>query len=122
MLTVIAETVVRAAGKYYVFAVPFIGCFGTFFAGSCTVSNILFCPIQFSAAELLNVPETLMIALQNCGGGIGSMLRLSGIVATCATVNAAGKEGKILLLNSIPALVMILLTLLSMYGFLAFSS
>ena len=115
MLNVIAEAVVRSTGKYYVLVSPVIGCFGTFFAGSCTVSNILFCPIQYNAAELLNVPETMMIALQNCGGGIGSMLRLSGIVATCATVNAVGKEGKIILLNSIPALIMILLTLLSMY-------
>lgn len=115
MLTLIAEGVVYAAGKGYIFAAPVIGCFGTFFAGSCTVSNILFCPIQFSAAGLLEFPEAWMIALQNTGGGIGSMLRLSGIVATCATVNATGKEGKIILLNLLPALVLIVLTLLGGY-------
>ena len=115
MLTLIAEGVVHAAGKGYIFAAPVIGCFGTFFAGSCTVSNILFCPIQFSAAGLLEFPEAWMIALQNTGGGIGSMLRLSGIVATCATVNATGKEGKIILLNLLPALILIMLTLLGGY-------
>ena len=115
MLTVIAESVIRSTGKYYVLIAPVIGCFGTFFAGSCTVSNLLFCPIQFNAAGLLDYPEAQMIALQNVGGGIGSMLRLSGIVATCATVNATGKEGKIILLNSLPALILITLTLLGSY-------
>ena len=115
MLNVIAESVVHSTGKAYLLAAPVIGCFGTFFAGSCTVSNLLFCPIQFSAAGLIDFPETQMIALQNIGGGIGSMLRLSGIVATCATVNAVGKEGKIIVLNSIPALIMIFLTLVLMF-------
>lgn len=115
MLTLIAENIVRSTGKFYLVIAPFIGCFGTFFAGSCTVSNILFCPIQFDAAGLLNFPEAQMIAIQNTGGGIGSMIRLTGIVATCATVNAGGKEGKIILLNLVPAFVLILLTLLGAY-------
>ena len=111
----IAEAVVNSTGKGYIPVSPLIGCFGTFFSGSCTVSNILFCSIQFNAAELLGFSPAWMIALQNAGGGIGSMLRLSGAVAACATVNAVGKEGKVLMLNSIPAAIMILLTLLSMY-------
>ena len=115
MLYLIAESVVRSTGRFYVLMSPVIGCFGTFFAGACTVSNILFCPIQFNAAVLLDFPETQMLALQNVGGGIGSMLRLSGIVATCATVNAAGKEGKIILLNLLPALILLLLSLLGAY-------
>lgn len=115
MLNVVAEAIVTSTGKGYVIVAPMIGCFGTFFAGSCTVSNLLFCPIQFNAAGLLDFPETQMIALQNVGGGIGSMLRLSGIVATCATVNASGKEGKIILLNLLPALVLILLCLAGVY-------
>ena len=115
MLSLIAESVVCSTGRWYLLFAPAIGCFGTFFAGSCTVSNILFCPIQFNAAGLLDFPEAQMIALQNVGGGIGSMLRLSGIVATCATVNASGKEGRIILLNLIPALFLLLLTLTGVY-------
>ena len=115
MLTLIAEKVVHSTGRGYLVIAPVVGCFGTFFAGSCTVSNILFCPIQFNAAGLLDFPEVQMIALQNTGGGIGSMLRLSGIVATCATVNASGKEGKIILLNLLPALFLLMLTLLGAY-------
>ncbi|MBE6406563.1 MAG: L-lactate permease [Lentisphaerae bacterium] len=115
MLALLTEKIINSTGKAYLLIAPVVGCFGTFFAGSCTVSNILFCPIQFNAAGLLDFPEAQMIALQNTGGGIGSMLRLSGIVATCATVNICGKEGKIILLNLLPALILLVLTLLGAY-------
>jgi lactate permease len=97
-------------GRAYLISAPFIGVFGTFFAGSCTVSNILFVPLQFNTAIQLNLSPSLVVALQNIGGGLGSMIRVSGVIAACATVNAIGKEGKIILLNSIPALIMTLLT------------
>jgi lactate permease len=74
------------------------------------VSNILFVPLQFNTAIQLNLSPSLVVALQNIGGGLGSMIRVSGVIAACATVNAIGKEGKIILLNSIPALIMTLLT------------
>lgn len=115
MLVTVAETVVESTGKGYVLVSPLIGCFGTFFSGSCTVSNILFCMIQYDAAGMLGFSPVGMIALQLAGSGIGSMLRISGVVAACATVNAVGKEGKILMLNSIPAVIMIALTLLAVF-------
>ncbi|MBR2912142.1 MAG: L-lactate permease, partial [Lentisphaeria bacterium] len=61
------------------------------------------------------LPPDLITALQNIGGGIGSMIRISGVVATTATVNAVGKEGKILCFNCIPAAVMVLLALLGAF-------
>ncbi len=112
MLTAIAAGIAALVGKYYFVAAPVIGAFGTFFSGSCTVSNLLFGSLQMDTAHLLGLSETRALALQTLGGGLGSMLRLSGIVAACATVNASGKEGKLLLLNLIPCGVMILLTLL----------
>jgi len=112
MLTIVAQGAASLFGKAYILVAPVIGVFGTFLSGSCTVSNILFGTIQLNTAHLLHLSETTVIALQNVGGGLGSMLRLSGIVAACATVNAGGKEGKILLLNCLPALVMLLLALL----------
>ena len=113
MLNVIASAAANCLGKAYFLAAPVIGVLGTFFSGSCTVSNILFGSIQFKSAQWANLQPEIIIALQNIGGGIGSMIRISGVVATCATVNAAGKEGKILLLNCIPAAVMIILALLA---------
>ena len=111
MLTVIAEAAAKGFGKFYILCSPVIGIFGTFFAGSCTVSDILFVGIQFQTARLLNLPETTLVALQNVGGGLGSMIRISGIIAACATVNASGKEGKLLLLNCIPLAILTILAL-----------
>ena len=105
MLTVIAVAAADTLGKAYLIASPVIGAMGTFFAGSCTVSNILFGSIQFDTAHISGLSEEVAVALQNIGGGIGSMIRISGVVATCATVNASGKEGKIILINTIPALI-----------------
>ena len=114
MLVAIAQGAAALTGRAYILLAPVIGLFGTFFTGSCTVSNILFGVLQFNAAQVLELPETTVVALQVVGGGLGSMLRLSGIVAACATVNAAGKEGRLILLNCIPAAIMIVLALAAM--------
>ncbi len=113
MLNVIATAAAASLGRAYILAAPVIGVLGTFFSGSCTVSNILFGSIQFDSAVRAGLPPDLITALQNIGGGIGSMIRISGVVATTATVNAVGKEGKILCLNCIPAAVMVILSLLA---------
>lgn len=115
MLVAIAQGAAALTGRAYILLAPVIGLFGTFFTGSCTVSNILFGVLQFNAAQVLELPETTVVALQVVGGGLGSMLRLSGIVAACATVNATGKEGRLILLNCIPAAIMIVLALAAMY-------
>ena len=57
----------------------------------------------------------LATALQNLGGGLGSMIRISGIIAACATVKAAGQEVKLLLLNVVPVLLLTLLALTVMW-------
>ena len=57
--------------------------------------------------------EPVTAALQNVGGGLGSMIRISGVVAACATVHAQGKEGKLILLNFLPLTVMLILTLIA---------
>ena len=58
---------------------------------------------------MLDLDPALTVALQNVGGGLGSMIRISGVIAACATVNAAGQEGKIITLNMIPAVIMAML-------------
>lgn len=115
MLDCVAQSCAAVMGKAYLVISPFIGIFGTFFAGSCTVSNILFAPLQFDTAQMLNISPELTVALQNIGGGLGSMIRISGVIAACATVNAAGKEGKIIMMNLFPAVIMALLTVILAY-------
>ena len=113
MPDVIAESLSIIMGKYFIIISPFIGALGTFFAGSCTVSNILFIQLQFDTGTMLKLPEYIISALQNIGGGIGSMIRLSGVIATCATVNLSNKEGKIILLNMIPLTIFCVLSLIA---------
>ena len=109
----VAVALSQLMGKYFIIGSPFIGVLGTFFAGSCTVSDILFVQLQFDTAAMLNLPEYVIVALQNIGGGIGSMIRLSGVIATCATVNLTHKEGKIILLNTIPLIIFCVLALIA---------
>ncbi|MBQ4329625.1 MAG: L-lactate permease [Lentisphaeria bacterium] len=113
MLDCVSLSCAKIMGKYFVAASPFIGIFGTFFAGSCTVSNILFAPLQFDTAVMLDIPPALTVALQNVGGGLGSMIRISGVIAACATVKLQNQEGKIILMNTIPAVIMALLTIIA---------
>ena len=92
---------------------PLIGALGTFFSGSCTVSSILFVSIQFDTAKLLALPQETLVALQLVGGGIGSIVRISGVIAACATVNAGGKEGRLMALGCIPVVILALLSWLA---------
>ena len=115
MLLTVAKSAADLFGQSYLICAPFIGVLGAFFGGSCTVSNILFASLQFDTANLLKLSPELACALQNAGGGIGCMVRISGIVATCATVNAKGKEGKIIIYCTIPVIILTLLTLFFAY-------
>ena len=117
MLSCIALGAAEFMGKAYIIGAPFIGIFGTFFAGSCTVSNILFVQLHFDTAQMLKLNEALLIALQDAGAGLGSMIRISGVIAACATVNLKNKETEIILKNCIPALFLALMILLGAYIF-----
>ena len=64
-----------------------------------------------NTARLLELPSAAIVALQLVGGGAGSMIRISGVVAACATVGLSGKEGKLILLCCIPTLILVLLAL-----------
>lgn len=112
MLSIMAQTAADGMGKAFIAVSPFLGVLGTFFAGSCTVSNILFASLQLNTAHLLEYPPETFFALQVTGGGLGSMIRISGIIAACAAVGLQKKEGKLLLLNLIPTIIFALLALL----------
>ena len=118
MLNSVSGALTATFGNFYVAGAPFLGIFGTFFAGSCTVSNILFAPLQFDTAIQLGLSPTTLLALQNIGGGIGSMIRISGVVAACATVGINGKEGKVISANLLIALLMTITVLATVWFYL----
>ncbi len=102
MLITMAGGMANLAGDNYFYVSPFIGTIGAFMFGSNTVSNVMFTPLQFETARILELPTLLIVALQNQGGAIGNMICINNIVAVCATTGISGVEGKLIRTNFIP--------------------
>jgi len=75
---------------------PFIGALGAFITGSNTNSNVLFGVLQQNSAHLLNLSVPLILAAQNAGGALGSVLAPAKVIVGCSTVGLAGEEGGVM--------------------------
>ena len=111
MLQEIAGTLARSTGRAYPAISPVIGIIGAFVAGSCTVSSILFSPLQFNIATILGLPAVHIIALQLAGGSLGSMIGINNVIAVTSTTGATGNEGKVIIICCLPCLIYYLLVL-----------
>ena len=112
MIDQISTTMVNAIGTAFPMIVPPLGVFGAFVSGSCTVSGILFGPLEFRTAQMLSLPVASIIALQMAGGAVGNMICIHNVVAVSSTTGAVGNEGKIISMNILPcAVYVVLLTL-----------
>ena len=105
MLTVISSAIVSGTGRFFPLISPLLGVLGAFVSGSCTVSGILFGPLQFTTALRLGLHPASIIALQMAGGAIGNMICIHNVVAVSSTTNAAGEEGRIISGNLLPCLL-----------------
>lgn len=83
----------------YLLAVPFIGAFGSFIAGSATVSNILFASVHANTASIANIPQSIVLSLQAIGAGAGNMIAIHNVVAAMALVHLKKGERKIIRTN-----------------------
>lgn len=86
----------QTTGGAWNFAAVYLGALGAFFAGSCTLSNLTFGPIQSLAADKLGMDLPLALSLQSVGGAMGNMACIHNIVAVCAILGLQQQEGKIL--------------------------
>ena len=75
---------------------PFIGVIGAFLTGTNNNSNILFGVLQAEAASLLKLNVPLILAAQNAGGSMGSVMSPTKLIVSCITVGLGGQEGKVL--------------------------
>ncbi len=91
-----AETVAAIAGNTWPMLASFVGGLGAFITGSNTVSDLLFAEFQWGTAAVLNIPRQIIVAAQAVGGGMGNMVCVHNIVAVCAVVGLAGREGLVL--------------------------
>jgi lactate permease len=112
MIQQIAETMASSMGQVFPIISPIIGIIGIFISGSCTVSSILFSPLQFQTAQLLGFSAAHIIALQLAGGAIGSMICINSVIAVTSTAGASGHEGKIIVTNLIPCFIYYIFVLL----------
>jgi len=107
MLQVIAQPLANQALPFFS---VFIGAFGSFLAGSATVSNILFAPIQAQAAEQLGYPVPWILALQLVGAGVGNMIALPNLLAVEASVGMSNQETALLRRLALPCLLYLALS------------
>ncbi len=111
MLSLISNELVSATGAAFPLISPLLGVFGAFVSGSCTVSGILFAPLQFQTALSLGLSPASIIALQMAGGAVGNMICIHNVVAVASTTDAVGQEGRIIRLNALPCLIYMVLVL-----------
>jgi lactate permease len=105
MMEALSSALASAAGPAIPFVAPWIGALGAFVTGSNTSSNILFAVLQHDAAGDVGVSRTIVVALQNVGGGIGNMVSVLNIAAISGVVGMSGREGELLRRTLAPTVV-----------------
>lgn len=105
MMDALSRMLAGAAGKSLPFASPWIGALGGFVTGSNTSSNILFSALQYGAANDLGVQTSVIVALQNIGGGIGNLVSVLNITAVGGVIGIIGYEGYILRKTIVPTVI-----------------
>lgn len=102
MMQAMSRVLAIGAGGLLPVIAPWIGALGTFMTGSNTSSNILFSVLQFNAAADVGISRTIVVSLQNVGGGLGNMVSVLNIAAICGVVGISGREGDLLRKAIIP--------------------
>ena len=105
MMDAMSQMLAQAAGKALPFVSPWIGTLGGFVTGSNTSSNILFSALQYGAASDLGVETSIIVALQNIGGGIGNLVSVLNIAAVGGVIGIVGYEGYILRKTIVPTVI-----------------
>lgn len=93
---IIGRAMAAGTGDSWQYFSAYLGAIGAFFAGSSTISNLTFGPIQDSIATQLALERTTIMALQSVGGAMGNMVAIHNIVAVCSVLGLENKEGEIL--------------------------
>ncbi len=101
---ILGDALANGTGGLWIYVAGFLGALGSFFAGSATISNLTFGPIQLRIAQDLGVSPTIMLAVQSVGAALGNMVAIHNIVAVCAVLGLKDQEGAILKKTFLPTL------------------
>jgi lactate permease len=96
MTLLLAEGLSAGLGSLFPLISPVVGVLGAFATGSNNNSNVLFAPLQASAAELLQIDPRVLLAAQTTGGALGSMIAPAKILVGASTAGIMGKAGQVL--------------------------
>jgi lactate permease len=105
MIDALAEAAANALGGVWPALAPLVGVLGSFVTGSATSSNILFSDFQQATAAALGLPALPLLGAQNFGAAVGNIICPHNIIAACAVVGLAGREGEVLRRTLLPAAV-----------------
>ena len=94
------------SGGWYVFFASLLGAFGSFIAGSATVSNVLFIPLHADAAVLNGLSQPVVFAAQSIGAGAGNIIAIHNVLAVLAVVHLRSGMRKVLRVNAVLALAL----------------
>ena len=105
LTTMIGRTFAEVTGAHWQYFAAYLGALGSFFSGSCTVSNLTFGGIQASIATSVGLDEGLILAMQSVGGSMGNMVCINNIVAVCMILGIYNQEGAIIKKTVVPMIV-----------------
>jgi len=105
MMEALSRALAMGAGGLLPVVSPWVGAIGSFMTGSNTSSNILFSVLQYDGAQAVGLSRTLVVSLQNVGGGLGNMVSVLNVAAICGVVGITGREGDLLRKAVVPMAV-----------------
>ncbi len=93
MIGQLAVGLAAGAGAAFPLASGWLGALGAFVSGSNTNSNVVFGMLQRRTAELLGLRASVVLAAQNGGGAIGSVVSPAKLLVGASTVKMGGRGG-----------------------------
>ncbi len=113
MIQALAAALAASAGGGFALVSPWIGALGAFVTGSNTSSNLMFGALQARAADLLGLNLPLVLALQNVGGALGSVVSPTKVIVAVSTLGMIGQEGRVMRPLAVTVALLLLLTSLA---------
>ncbi len=96
MIDLLARALATAADGLFAPLSPWLGALVAFVTGSNMASNLLLGALQSRMAALLDLRQGAVLAAQNAGAALGSVLSPAKLVVGCSTVGMAGREAEVM--------------------------
>jgi lactate permease len=113
MIQALATALANAAGNGFAVVSPWIGALGAFVTGSNTSSNLMFAALQARTADVLGLDLPMILALQNVGGALGSVVSPTKVIVAVSTLGMIGQEGRVMRPLAVRLACLLLLTSLA---------